>query len=383
MNIVGLIVIASATLAFGWWLGRRRARGVAHGARDRAWMAELALAAAHDDARRGQILLDATGMAISDAVLHVDDQGRVRWATQAARIWFDIDLAARPTLMTAVRSVELQEMVDAAVADQSEISTVRIRDRTFRVGVVTLADGGAVIALRDDTELERLARARSDLVANVSHDIRTPLTSIGLLAESIAAPAFDDPSARAPVIAQIGDQLKSLAALADGMVELNQLESGRSLLRLRPESLAALAHAAVDGIAPQLSESGVRAVVEVAPDLAVLADARHIVRVFTNLLDNARRFSPRGATIRVHACAGDEPDRIEVAVTDEGPGIPPGDLDRIFERFYRGDRARTERSAGLGLAIARHIVTGHGGAIWAENNRGPGATVRFTLPGMG
>jgi two-component system phosphate regulon sensor histidine kinase PhoR len=381
-----LVTLATTLLALvaGAAFGRRRAQGRSiHSAQQRAWRVEEALDSAQAQVARAQSLLDATGLAVSDAVIHVDARGRVQWATPAARQRFDLGGSPPPTLMAAVRSVDLQDIVEAAAVGQPEVSSVHIRERAYRVGVVKQADGGSVIALRDDTELERLGRARRDLVANVSHDLRTPLTSIGLLADALLAPVFDDAGRREAVIAQIRDQIKTLEALADGMVELNQLESGRALLRLQPTALVDLVRAAVDGITPQLVEHRVQAVVDIPAGIQVLADGPQVIRVLTNLLDNARRFSPEGGVIQVSAQAAEEPDRVEVAIRDEGPGIPPGDMERIFERFYRGDRARTRRSAGLGLAIARHVVTGHGGRIWAENNAGRGATVRFTLPGVG
>ncbi len=362
-------------------IGQRRRRGRAlRDAAQRAAQVGHDLEAARGEAARTQRLFEAAGLAVSDAVMLVDARGQIQWATPTARAWFHLAAGDPPTLMAAVRSVDLQDIVEMAGVGQPEVASVHISGRAYRASVVKLADGGAVVALRDDTELERLARARRDLVANVSHDLRTPLTSIGLLADSLLTPSFDDPSRREAVVAQIRDQIATLEALADGMVELNQLESGRALLRLQSEPLAELARAAVDAIAPQLAEGQVQALLDIPPDLRVLSDGPHVVRVLTNLLDNARRFSPAGGVIRISAGPGMDSDQVEVAVSDEGPGIPPGDLERIFERFYRGDRARTRRSAGLGLAIARHVVTGHGGRIWAENNRGRGATVRFTLP---
>jgi signal transduction histidine kinase len=121
-------------------------------------------------------------------------------------------------------------------------------------------------------------------------------------------------------------------------------------------------------------------VLDVPADDVVLADQAQMLRVLTNLLDNAVRFSPRGGTVVLRASPGEEPDRVELAVSDEGPGIGIADTDRIFERFYRGDPARSGSGKGLGLAIARHIVEGHGGRIWVDRTVRRGATIRLTLP---
>ncbi len=372
--------IAVTVAIAGWAIGRRAWRRERLFADAALRQLEAQLARERAEEARIQALFDAAGEVVSDAIIVVDPQQRIRWATRAARAWFGLDLAQPQTIMTAVRSIEIRDAVAAAVRGQAESQTVRIRDRVYRLGLVKLDDDNTVLALRDDTELERLARARRDLVANVSHDLRTPLTSIGLLADTLLAPRFDDAATRAPIVEQIRDQLRTLQTLADDMVALNQIESGRALLKLQPEPLAGLVQAVADGLAPQVEAGAVRLAIEVPEGVYVLADRLHVTRVLTNLLDNALRFSPPGGTIAVGVEPGDEPDRVTVCVSDEGPGIAPGDLERVFERFYRADRARTHRNAGLGLAIARHVITGHGGRIWAANNPGRGATFRFTLP---
>lgn len=379
MSAAELALLAAGALAIGWFLGRSPARRLALQAERKAWQAEKHVEALAATLAESQALLEALGAAVSDAVLVLDAEERVRWATAAARAQFGIPEGEASTVMTIVRSVELHDMLRDTEPGQAESQTLRIRERIYRAGVLRRAEGGAVVALRDDTELERLARARRDLVANISHDLRTPLTSIGLLAETLLTEAFNDPARREAVIGQIRGQLDTLEALAEGMVELNQLESGRAILRLQQMRLEELARTALEGMAPQLADGGIEATVEVPPDLEVLADGPHIIRVFVNLLDNARRYSPRGSRIQIGARPAEAPDLVEVWVRDMGTGIAPGDLERIFERFYRGDRARTRRSAGLGLAIARHIILGHGGSIWAENNRDRGATLHFTL----
>ncbi len=375
-----VVLVAAVALAVGWYVGRRAWRRDREAAAAALRQLEAQLARERAEEARIQALLDAAGEVVSDAIIVVDPRQRIRWATGAARAWFGLDLAQPQTVMTAVRSIEIRDAVASAAHGQPESQTVRIRDRIYRLGLVKLDDGDTVIALRDDTELERLARARRDLVANVSHDLRTPLTSIGLLADALLTARFDDASRRTAVVAQIRDQLQTLQTLADDMVALNQIESGRALLKLQPEPLADLVRSVADRMAPQIEAAGVRLAIAIPDDLLVLVDRMHIVRVLTNLMDNALRFSPPGGQVAVGVEPADEPDRVAVSVSDEGPGIAPGDLERVFERFYRADRARTHRNAGLGLAIARHIVGGHGGRIWAANNPGRGATFRFTVP---
>jgi two-component system phosphate regulon sensor histidine kinase PhoR len=177
------------------------------------------------------------------------------------------------------------------------------------------------------------------------------------------------------------DQVNTLGSIADGLIEISRLESGRALFRLERHRLAELVSHATSSLAPQMEDSRVRVNSLIEPGVVVLADEPQILRALTNLIDNARRFSPPGGVITVGNCDAAEVDRVEVFVSDEGPGIPPADIERIFERFYRGDSARAGEGKGLGLAVTRHIITGHGGAIWVDQSlTDHGTTIRFTLP---
>jgi two-component system, OmpR family, phosphate regulon sensor histidine kinase PhoR len=336
-----------------------------------------------DEARRLSVLLDRTFSAVNIGLIHIDRDMRIRAANPTACDWFDLDPVAWPTLMAATASADLRDAVETALHDgggEGATARVAIRQRVYRVNVSALPDGTALLALRDDTDVEQLARARRDLVANISHDLRTPLTSIGLLTETLLGRAGADADQRQAVLARLQEQVGVLTEMADGLMELNRLESGRAILQLRPEHLITLVGEAADALWPQLAERNLSVVPGAPDDLWVLVDAPQFHRVLANLLDNARRFSPHGGAIRVGAEWREGEEMVEVWVSDDGPGIAPGEADRVFERFYRADPARSGPGKGLGLAIARHVVAGHGGRMWVDLAAEKGTTIRFTLP---
>jgi two-component system phosphate regulon sensor histidine kinase PhoR len=317
---------------------------------------------------------------VTDALLFVDADDIVIGASPAAKEWFGIPSGSRPSLMAAVRSEEIVDAVAAARRGDSSPRTIRWRHRALRAHAVQVPQGGVVLAVRDESRLERLARARRDLVANVSHDLRTPITAMGLMIEALANGGLDDPKLARDLVSRLGEQIGTLNVLARQLVDLEQIESGQAHFQLQPIPLVELTAAAVSSLAPQFEERNVHLSIDVDPELCVLADRPHAMRVFTNLLDNALRFSPDSGRVEVSAAAADEPDRVEVTVADEGPGMAPDDLERVFERFYRADPSRSGKGTGLGLAIARHVVNGHGGSIRAERAPSGGTLVRFTLP---
>ena len=385
MGALWLLIVAAVGAGAFYLLGARRARLSAH--RDtlaRVRRLKGQVARAEEQAGRASELLSATGTVVSNGLLQIDDQQKIVACNDRARAWFELDIERQPSVMAGVGSAELREAIETALCDDTRASEpirVRIDQRVFRVAVRPLLGGGAVVALRDDTELRQLARAQRDLVANVSHDLRTPLTSLSLLVDSIADGFPKGKQARASVVARIREQIVTLGTTADALVELNLLDSGRALLRLEPESLESMAAQAAEGLAEQLDDSCVTVRNEISVDVMVLADRPKIVRVFSNLLENARQHSPAGGVIAVGSRGSDKPDRVEVFVRDQGPGIAPAEAQRVFERFYRGDAARSGDGRGLGLAITRHIVEGHGGLVWIDSDASvQGTTVRFTLP---
>jgi two-component system phosphate regulon sensor histidine kinase PhoR len=234
------------------------------------------------------------------------------------------------------------------------------------------------------------------MVANVSHELRTPLASIRLLTETLVSEPPPDAARR--MLGQIDDELAALTQLVDELHELSQIESGRLALSMRPVPVPDLVASAMERLRPQAERHGLALHAEFPAGLpAVLVDKERLGQVLLNLLHNALKWTPAGGRIDVCACIAtpqldertarelgrvDGLGWIKLSVRDTGIGIPTGETERIFERFYKVDRARTRDrgGTGLGLAIAKHIVEGHGGRIWAESQAGHSSTFSMLLP---
>jgi two-component system phosphate regulon sensor histidine kinase PhoR len=220
---------------------------------------------------------------------------------------------------------------------------------------------------------------RREFVANVSHELRTPLASIRAVVETLEAGAIDDPEVATDFLGRIVGEVDRLTGLVGELLELGRLESGRMPLRLAPVEPGLLIRAGAERLRPQIDRSGLALELEIPADLpSVSADEGRIEQVLLNLVHNAIKFTPSGGRITISARAG--AGGVEFRVEDTGSGIPEAELDRVFERFYKSDKARRSEGSGLGLAIAKHIVMAHGGTIRAERAPGGGAALIFTLP---
>jgi len=233
-------------------------------------------------------------------------------------------------------------------------------------------------------QLRATERMRTDFVSNVSHELRTPLTAIKGLVETLRDGAVDDRKVRDRFLATIEDETDRLIRLVNDLLVLSKADSRALKLKREPLDIRDLIEESVQKLAPQLEERGILVEV-IAPDepQLVLADADRIEQVLVNLLDNAIKYSPEGGRVTVAIDdGGPAPEMVGVAVRDRGLGIPAEDLPRVFERFYRVDRARARDGggSGLGLSIAKAIVEAHGGEITLRSEEGQGTTVRFTLP---
>jgi two-component system phosphate regulon sensor histidine kinase PhoR len=240
---------------------------------------------------------------------------------------------------------------------------------------------GIVAVFHDITDIKRMEKVRRDFVANVSHELRTPVTVIKGYAETLSEGLIDsDPATATRFVETIRTHAERLAELIADLLTLSQLESRDVPLEMKPARLADSAGSVIRLLEAQAADKGIRLASLIPEGITVSADLMKLEQVLVNLLDNALKYTPSGGTVTVSAT--EEGTMVRVAVADSGIGIPPRDIPRIFERFYRVDEARTrdQGGTGLGLAIVKHIVQLHGGSVTVESTPGKGSTFSFTLP---
>jgi signal transduction histidine kinase len=233
----------------------------------------------------------------------------------------------------------------------------------------------------DVTELRRQEQLRRDMIANIAHDLATPLTAIQGFSEALADNVIEAPTQRQETAQLIGREVQRMRRLVGDMQHMTLLESRQTRLELAPLDLYALAEETLEVIRPECEQAGIELRNELSRDLPpLLADSDRITQVLLNLLDNARRYTPSGGSITLGAEAGKN--QVTIWVADTGSGIGKDDLSHIFERFYRADRSRTGRTggSGLGLSIVKAIITAHNGTIQATSQPGHGTKISFTLP---
>lgn len=332
----------------------------------------------------------ATAEAMRDGLLDVSTDPAV--FIDADRRVVALNVAARATglfeaghsLIESTRSFELDVLAEETLLRKQELprefmlNSVLYRARAAPMG------SGAVIMLRDISELTRLGRARRDFVANISHELRTPLTAIRLLLDALQNEMTGAAAGRERLLDQIGDQTNTLTQMTQELSDLAQIESGQMPMRLVSALLRELADAVTSRLSPQAQRAGIRIDNSIDPQLRALVDPTQFQRVLSNLMHNAIKFTSHGGiALAASPETRDDEDWIKISVRDTGSGIPSDELPRIFERFYKIDRARGQSGTGLGLAIAKHIVEAHGGKIWAESVLGKGATFYFLMPADG
>lgn len=380
-------------------------------------------------------LVHAIASTFDSGLVVIDGERQIRYLNPQAEELLEIarDAVVGEGLITLVRDYQVDALVGDVLRDNEPREIViqpPASGRTLRVRASALVDAGesgAVLLIRDVTQLSMLERARRDMVANVSHELRTPLASVKLLVETLQS--SPPPQVAQRMLVQMAHEVDAVTQLVDELHELSQIESGRVALQMAPAALGPVAARALDRIRPQAERKTVRVVAHVSDSLPpAMIDPQRIGQVLLNLLHNAVKFTQPGGEIVVRAIAitvapevqtiGYVERRLDeipsgqnrrhyappiarqgrptvkmpqplapgnwlvVTVTDTGIGIPQRDLPRVFERFYKVDRARTRNAGGtgLGLAIAKHLIEGHGGRIWATSDEGDGSTFSFTLP---
>jgi two-component system, OmpR family, phosphate regulon sensor histidine kinase PhoR len=346
--------------------------------------------------RSSQHQLETLLNSMQDAVIAVSADGLVQWANQPMNRLVPQGTRLQQPVVETIRDPDFLASVKQA-ANTHAVKTARatsiVYGRVFDVTAAPLPDGGAVAVLRDLTETERVEKTRRDFIANVSHELRTPLTSIQGYTETLLDSTLDNVASTREFLEIIRKNSSRMSRLTEDLLTLARVESGETRFDVESVPPAELLHDAEESFREIARTHGIDLQIQdlkpadsSARDFLiqnlppVLADREAIHQVFSNLIDNALKYGASGGRIVLGARSA--PHAVEFFVQDFGAGIPSEHLARLFERFYRVDKARSRESGGtgLGLAIAKHIVMAHGGSIRAESELAHGSTFLFTLP---
>ena len=332
-----------------------------------------------------QALMLTLANAAYEALLVLNADFEVIAINNAAEELFGRQRPIGERLVTVTNSPELESVVLSALEYQEEIfeEQIIIDKRHYRVRAQVIErDGNRFIglALQDVSELVRLNRARRDMVANISHELRKPVANIRIIIDSLFH-EDEKPKRKRSIstLQAIARETDSLLWVIQEMMDLSMIESGQSIVRMVELDLRPLVDDAVDRMEDQSSLKDIRIIHEIPKKLRVWGDWDLVRRVIVNLLHNSIKWSPKGTKITVSTSAS--ADEITVQVVDEGPGVPDDQVERIFERFYQVNSSRSGgEGTGLGLAICKHIVEAHGGKIWAVGqSQANGGKFLFTL----
>jgi two-component system phosphate regulon sensor histidine kinase PhoR len=320
---------------------------------------------------------------MQEAVVAITPEGYVRWSNAVMRRIAGTQIHPGRPLVHAVRDPEVLACIRAAL-QHSEVRFGRASSlapgRIFEINAAPLPSGGALVVLHDVTGIEAAEKSRRDFIANVSHELRTPLTSIQGYVETLVEDPHPNPETTREFLGVILKNATRMNRLTEDLLALASVESPNYKVTPQPTRASALVEDAIESLGGMVVDSEVELESAGAPDALIMADPDAMNQVFGNLIENALKYGKAGGRIRVGAQLLET--EVEFSVKDFGPGIAFEHLERIFERFYRVDKARSRESGGtgLGLAIVKHIVQAHGGRIWAESELGAGATFHFTLP---
>jgi two-component system phosphate regulon sensor histidine kinase PhoR len=322
----------------------------------------------------------------SDAVVAVDAEGRVTFANRAVEPLLQRrpqEAVGNPFVWVMPEDQVVQALRDARqTGERRSLVIERPKGHFLQVSAAPIAGGGdwvALVVFHDVTEAKRVEDTRRDFIANVSHELRTPLASIKSVVETLQSGALDDKVVAQDFLSRADAEVDRLVQMVTELLELSRLESGQAPLARERVDVGQMLGAAVERMLPQAERKGLALTLEVASGLPpIVGDAQRLEQATVNLLDNAIKFTPEGGSVKVSARAAD--DAVRVEVEDNGVGISAEKLPRIFERFYKVDRARGDRGTGLGLAVVKHTIEAHGGTISARSEEGRGSTFTFTLP---
>ncbi|RJQ25949.1 MAG: phosphate regulon sensor histidine kinase PhoR [Peptococcaceae bacterium] len=329
---------------------------------------------------------------MADGVIALDNRGRVLLINPVVEVIFGVTQAESQgkDILRVIRNYDLEQLLNQALqfgqAMQKELAILTPEPRVFRIHVTPLQgsgreQGGVVALLSDITERKKLERMRSEFVANVSHELRTPLTSMRGFLETLLDGAADDPAVTKQFLAIINTETERLSRLIEELLSLSKIEDRKTVPRWQPVEIADVVERVLATFQPRAAEKNLQLKFERNERIPVIrGDPDMLSQVLINLVDNAISYTPDGGEIVVRVAR--EQEHLRVDVRDNGIGIPAESLPRIFERFYRVDKARSREQGGtgLGLSIVKHIIEVHRGNVQVESRVGKGSTFSFFLP---
>lgn len=342
----------------------------------------------HDRDRLGAVFTS-----MRDAVIALGKTGRIALINPVAERLFEVraDEVVGKSVLVVIRHHDLAKAMhttmERGIPATLEFETFEVPPRHFQAEVAPVHSvrgelSGAVAVLHDVTELRRLERVRTEFVANVSHELRTPITSIKGFLETLLDGAMNDPDTCRHFLTVLSDEADRLTHLVNDLLDLSRLEEDLSTPVMEILDLQAEAEWAIELMAPLAHEKGLSIEQTITDPLLVPAQQEMLRQALINLLDNAIKYTPAGGRVWIEGTASNDGSQALISICDTGPGIPSEHLGRLFERFYRVDKARSRAvgGTGLGLSIVKHIVERHGGKVWAESKLGKGSRFTISLP---
>ena len=346
------------------------------------WIDALAEDAAQrrDALARERTLLASVADGLTQGVIALDGERRIEMLNDAARRMLGIQssMIGEP-LLELVRVPELRELLESE-RDTSREVQLPGGPRALIRAARTYGRAGCVLLVEDVTNVRRLETVRRDFVANVSHELRTPVAVIRANAETLLAGAKDDPHMAGKLIEGLHRNAERLARILADLLDLSRLDAGQYRLELAPVPVRAVTEQSLSAVEPQAQQRGVDVRVDIAPELAVRADAKALDQILVNLIDNGVKYTRPDGHVWVEA--REIGDAVRIEVRDDGPGIAAKHRERVFERFYRADpsRSREAGGTGLGLSIVKHLVESMGGEVGVEPNTPRGSIFWLRLP---
>jgi two-component system phosphate regulon sensor histidine kinase PhoR len=322
---------------------------------------------------------------IEEGIFVLDERREIRYMNDAAAgiFGFNIVKDKSPTFIEVVRDYECDALVKKCInSGDIQAASIKIRGKKQYLDIKVRPDGESrnyIVIVKDLTEKRHLEEIRGDFISNVSHEFRTPISSIKLIAETLIDGALLDTEVCRDFLLRINVEADKLTHMTNELTELSMMENNETTLDKDSLKIEALVRQVVQRLQAQSNKKGLKLVFDIEPTLPDLViDQYRIEQVLLNIIHNAIKFTDAGGSITVSVKKHNG--NILFAVSDTGIGIPANELSRIFERFYKVNKARDDEGTGLGLAISRHIVSAHGGRIWVESVEGKGSTFFFTLP---